>query len=47
MAKTAVVKSFFRNVMCSLHTEDIGRIRIAKSDTILKTPLDFSKAPML
>ena len=44
MEKTAVIKSFFLNIICSLHTEGIGRIRIAKSDAILKTPLAFSKA---
>ena len=44
IAKTDAAKSFFLNIICSLHTQGIGRIRTAKSDAMLKTPLAFSKA---
>lgn len=39
IANTPVVQSFFLNDICSVQIDGTGRIRIAKSDITLKTPL--------
>lgn len=43
-ANIVVTKIFFFKGTCNFHTHGIGRIRIAKSDVMLKKPLARYKA---
>ena len=47
VAKIAIIKSFLFSGICNLQIDGMGRIRIAKSEKMLNTPLAWKEASVL